>query len=39
MTIEGDFVAATIEGNTAAKVGSDAKLFAFPPMTGEALGW
>jgi alpha-glucoside transport system substrate-binding protein len=35
MTIEGDFVAATIEGNTTAKVGSDAKLFAFPPMTGE----
>jgi ABC-type glycerol-3-phosphate transport system substrate-binding protein len=31
MEIEGDFVGATISGNTKAKVGSDAKVFSFPP--------
>ena len=37
MEIEGDFVGATISGNTKAKVGSDAKVFSFPPIdTGEA---
>jgi ABC-type glycerol-3-phosphate transport system substrate-binding protein len=34
MTIEGDFVGATITGNTKAKVGSDAKVFSFPPIGG-----
>jgi Bacterial extracellular solute-binding protein len=32
MEIEADFVAATITGNTKAKVGSDAKLFSFPAI-------
>jgi ABC-type glycerol-3-phosphate transport system substrate-binding protein len=34
MTIEGDFVAAVVSGNTKAKVGTDAKLFPFPAMNG-----
>jgi len=34
MNIEGDFVAAVVSGNTKAKVGTDAKFFAFPPMNG-----
>ncbi len=37
MEIEGDFVGATITGNTKAKVGTDAKVFSFPPVgSGEA---
>jgi ABC-type glycerol-3-phosphate transport system substrate-binding protein len=32
MEIEGDFVAATISGDTKAKVGSDAKQFSFPAI-------
>jgi ABC-type glycerol-3-phosphate transport system substrate-binding protein len=34
MNIEGDFVAAVVSGNTKAKVGTDAKLFPFPPING-----
>src|SRR5262249_49068813 len=34
MEIEADFVGATIEGNTKAKVGTDAKVFAFPTIGG-----
>jgi alpha-glucoside transport system substrate-binding protein len=32
MNIEGDFVAAVVSGDTAAKVGRDAKFFPFPPI-------
>ena len=32
MEIEGDFVGAAITGDTKAKVGTDAKLFSFPPI-------
>jgi ABC-type glycerol-3-phosphate transport system substrate-binding protein len=32
MEIEGDFVGATIDGNTKAKVGTDAKVFPFPAI-------
>jgi len=34
MEIEGDFVGATISGNTKAKVGTDAKVFSFPAIGG-----
>jgi ABC-type glycerol-3-phosphate transport system substrate-binding protein len=34
MEIEGDFVGATISGNTKAKVGKDAKVFSFPAIAG-----
>jgi ABC-type glycerol-3-phosphate transport system substrate-binding protein len=34
MTIEGDFVAAAITGDTNAKVGTDAKVFPFPAVGG-----
>jgi ABC-type glycerol-3-phosphate transport system substrate-binding protein len=37
MEIEGDFVGAAITGDTKAKVGTDAKVFSFPPVgSGEA---
>lgn len=37
MEIEGDFVGAAITGDTKAKVGTDAKVFSFPPIgSGEA---